>query len=48
MMEVEAPPAGGLQTHAAAAICCMCGISIDPNPTHMCLQCLRTQVSHPW
>lgn len=28
-----------------AAICCMCAINIQPNPTNMCLQCLRTQVN---
>ncbi len=38
----QAPP----QTQTpVAAICCMCAISIQPNPTNMCLQCLRTQVN---
>jgi nonsense-mediated mRNA decay protein 3 len=34
-----------VETTAAAAICCMCGTTIAPNPANMCLQCLRTQVS---
>lgn len=31
-------------TTPSMAVCCMCALSIQPNPTHMCLQCLRTQV----
>lgn len=27
------------------AVCCMCGINISPNPVHMCMPCLRTQVN---
>ena len=26
-------------------ICCVCGISIEPNPTSMCLSCLKSQVN---
>lgn len=26
-------------------LCCLCGASIDPNPTSMCLACLKTQVN---
>ncbi|XP_061934948.1 60S ribosomal export protein NMD3 isoform X2 [Apis cerana] len=25
-------------------LCCICGISIEPNPANMCVACLRTQV----
>ncbi|KOC66748.1 60S ribosomal export protein NMD3 [Habropoda laboriosa] len=25
-------------------LCCICGIGIEPNPAHMCVACLRTQV----
>jgi nonsense-mediated mRNA decay protein 3 len=28
----------------AAILCCLCGISIQPNPTNMCVDCLRNQV----
>ncbi|XP_017885921.1 60S ribosomal export protein NMD3 isoform X2 [Ceratina calcarata] len=28
----------------AMILCCMCGVSIEPNPTNMCVACLRTQV----
>ena len=28
----------------ALAVCCECGINIDPNPTHTCLTCLRNRV----
>ncbi|KAM3574575.1 hypothetical protein VYU27_003489 [Nannochloropsis oceanica] len=37
-------PVAATQT-PVAAICCMCAINIQPNPTNMCLQCLRTQVN---
>lgn len=26
-------------------LCCLCGVPIEPNPTSMCLPCLRTQVN---
>ena len=25
-------------------LCCLCGVQIAPNPTSMCVNCLRTQV----
>lgn len=25
-------------------LCCLCGTSIAPNPTNMCVNCIRTQV----
>eukprot|EP00164_Ancoracysta_twista_P001704 GFYU01002234.1.p1 GENE.GFYU01002234.1~~GFYU01002234.1.p1 ORF type:complete len:520 (-),score=194.37 GFYU01002234.1:43-1602(-) len=29
---------------AANILCCTCGTSIEPNPSNMCVNCLRTQV----
>lgn len=26
------------------SLCCLCGVSIPPNPANMCVTCLRTQV----
>eukprot|EP00276_Gloeochaete_wittrockiana_P013997 CAMPEP_0184333316 /NCGR_PEP_ID=MMETSP1089-20130417/2314_1 /TAXON_ID=38269 ORGANISM="Gloeochaete wittrockiana, Strain SAG46.84" /NCGR_SAMPLE_ID=MMETSP1089 /ASSEMBLY_ACC=CAM_ASM_000445 /LENGTH=492 /DNA_ID=CAMNT_0026657061 /DNA_START=17 /DNA_END=1495 /DNA_ORIENTATION=+ len=28
----------------AAVICCLCGVGMPPNPSNMCVNCLRTQV----
>ena len=28
----------------ARRLCCLCGTSIAPNPTNMCVNCIRTQV----
>ena len=25
-------------------LCCLCGTSIPPNPSNMCVACIRTQV----
>lgn len=25
-------------------LCCLCGLSIQPNPSNMCVNCLRSQV----
>ncbi len=48
MMETKQPGAGAAATTMGAtpvaAICCMCACAVQPNPTNMCLQCLRTQV----
>lgn len=42
-MQMEEPHQ--ISATPVAAICCMCALSIQPNPTNMCLQCLRTQVN---
>lgn len=26
-------------------ICCLCGVTISPNPSNMCLSCLKAQVN---
>ncbi|KAL4447194.1 hypothetical protein ABPG77_007227 [Micractinium sp. CCAP 211/92] len=41
-----AGPAGTFMPHATQGhvLCCLCGISIAPNPTNMCVNCIRTQV----
>ena len=26
-------------------LCCLCGVSIPPNPSNMCVACIRSQVS---
>lgn len=26
-------------------LCCVCSTAIDPNPTNMCLNCIRTTVN---
>lgn len=46
-MFMTAPGAGGTFTPYATqghVLCCLCGTSIAPNPTNMCVNCIRTQV----
>jgi nonsense-mediated mRNA decay protein 3 len=44
MMEVEAPVVDAAWPELATVACCMCSAAIKPNPTNMCVQCIRTQV----
>ncbi|XP_047059980.1 60S ribosomal export protein NMD3-like [Lolium rigidum] len=49
MMPGSAPPAAGsgmfVPTHTAGTVlCCMCGVSMQPNPANMCARCLRARV----
>ncbi|CAM9394601.1 unnamed protein product [Ectocarpus sp. 12 AP-2014] len=51
-MEVVAPPTDGLaappppepEKQMPTILCCMCSLPIPPNPTSMCVLCIRTQV----
>ncbi|KAG0550125.1 hypothetical protein BDA96_01G312600 [Sorghum bicolor] len=49
MMPGSAPAAGGAGMFVPAAtagtvLCCMCGVSMQPNPANMCARCLRSRV----
>ena len=33
-----------VQQTAGTVLCCLCGTSIAPNPSNMCVNCIRTQV----
>ena len=35
---------GGRTRTMPKILCCLCGIEIDANPAHMCVNCLRGQV----
>ena len=28
----------------SARLCCLCGVAIPPNPSNMCVNCIRSQV----
>lgn len=45
-MFAAAPQAGTFMPHQTQGhvLCCLCGTSITPNPTNMCVNCIRTQV----
>jgi len=32
------------QSTAPTILCCMCGTGIEPNPSNMCVNCIRSQV----
>lgn len=49
MLPGSAPAAGGTGMFVPAAtagtvLCCMCGVSMQPNPANMCARCLRARV----
>eukprot|EP00611_Tribonema_gayanum_P012236 TRINITY_DN2286_c0_g1_i3.p1 TRINITY_DN2286_c0_g1~~TRINITY_DN2286_c0_g1_i3.p1 ORF type:complete len:539 (-),score=244.82 TRINITY_DN2286_c0_g1_i3:140-1756(-) len=44
MMEVDVRPPPSALPELATVACCICSAPIKPNPTHMCVQCIRTQV----
>mmetsp|Transcript_18620 Transcript_18620/g.56214 ORF Transcript_18620/g.56214 Transcript_18620/m.56214 type:complete len:550 (+) Transcript_18620:224-1873(+) len=39
-----APDTLGIQHTQGHVLCCLCGLAIQPNPSNMCVNCLRTQV----
>eukprot|EP00937_MAST-01D_sp_MAST-1D-sp2_P003958 g3958.t1 len=38
------PPVGEEEADMPDILCCMCSVTIKPNASNMCVQCLRTQV----
>ena len=38
------PPAQWPQATMGTVLCCLCGVAIPPNPSNMCINCLKTQV----
>jgi nonsense-mediated mRNA decay protein 3 len=43
-MEFSELPPDSCKSDIALILCCECGTAIEPNPTNMCIGCLRTQV----
>ena len=43
-MEFSELPEGSYTNNKAQVLCCECGTLIEPNPTNMCVGCLRTRV----
>lgn len=41
---LPAPPASEPEKQMPTVLCCMCSLPIPPNPTSMCVLCIRTQV----
>ena len=41
---LPAPPASKPEKHMPTVLCCMCSLPIPPNPTSMCVLCIRTRV----
>ena len=39
-----APPASDGARDARSVLCCLCAIPMHPNPSGMCVECVRTQV----
>ncbi|RUS75001.1 hypothetical protein EGW08_017224 [Elysia chlorotica] len=37
-------PSNARQQHYSLICCCRCGLQIEPNPTNMCVNCLRSDV----
>ena len=33
-----------LTVATAARLCCLCGVNMEPNPSGMCVNCIRSQV----
>lgn len=41
---LAAPPPEMPEKQMPTVLCCMCSLPIPPNPTSMCVLCIRTQV----
>lgn len=41
---LAAPPQPEPEKQMPTVLCCMCSLPIPPNPTSMCVLCIRTQV----
>lgn len=41
---LAAPPPAEPEKQMPTVLCCMCSLPIPPNPTSMCVLCIRTQV----